>query len=97
MIRGAGLRPPHDDLRLLVAGLAVAGVMLLVILVSAKYNIDLGRYAPSRDALRFYVWAGAISVAIGYMLVRWILGAQRFDDLTGKLLEKIFRASERDS
>jgi hypothetical protein len=86
MIRAAGLRPPHDQLKLLSSGLAIVGVMFLGSLILERFNVD-----QSRDAFQFYLWTGAVFLVIGYVLVRWIVGAKRFDDVANKLLERLFR------
>ncbi len=90
MIRIAGLRPPHDSLKLFGIGTLIACALTFTFLVFARYNVTL----PSRDLLWLYGWIAAASLAIGYTLFRWIVGAQRFDVLLGKLVEKVFRQSE---
>lgn len=101
MVGAADLRPGHDQLKLLGSGLAVVVVLMCMILVSTfisdKYGIDLGRYVRSKGDLSFYVWAAMTSIAIGYSLLRLILGAQRIDRLAGELLVKLFRSSERNN
>ncbi len=91
MIGIAGLRPAGDQLRLFVTGLAFAACFLLVGFLSAKYQIDL----PSRGGLTFYIWASGVCVVIAYLLLRFIIGRKRVDDLTSNVLEKLVRFYQR--
>ena len=91
MIRIAGLRPAGDQLRLFVSGLAFASCFLLVVVLSAKYRTAL----PSRDVLTSYLWATGVGVVIAYLLLRFILGGKRVDDLTSNALEKLARLYQR--
>jgi hypothetical protein len=95
MIGIAGLRPAGDQLRLLGAGLGIVTCILLAIFLSVKYNIDFSKYAPSRGALTFYIWATGVCVVIAYLLLRFIIGRKRVDDLTSKVLEKLVRIYQR--
>jgi hypothetical protein len=96
MIQRAGLRPPGDLLKLWGAGFATVAVLACAVFILAEYNIDFEKYFPSRDELRFAIWATVASLAVGYVLLRLLLGAQRIDHLTGQLLEWVFRNSRRD-
>jgi hypothetical protein len=91
MIGIAGLRPAGDQLRLFVTGLAFAACLLLVGLLSAKYNIDL----PSRGVLYFYICATGVCVVIAYLLLRFVIGRKRVDDWTSHVLEKLVRIYQR--
>jgi hypothetical protein len=95
MIGIAGLRPAGDQLRLFGAGLAIAICFLLVTFLSVKYQIDFSKYAPSRGVLTFYIWAIGVCVVIAYLLLRFIAGKKRADDLTSKVLEKLVRIYQR--
>jgi hypothetical protein len=95
MIGIAGLRPAGDQLRLLGAGLGIVTCILLAIFFSVKYNIDLSKYAPSRGDLAFYIWATGVCVVIVYLLLRFIIGGKRVDDVTSKVLEKLVRIYQR--
>ncbi len=88
MIGAAGLRPPYDNLKLLGTGLAIVCSIVLTIVVSAIYKIDFSKYLPSKEAFGVYVWIAAVSITIGYSLVRWVVGAERFDKVIGKILFK---------
>ena len=89
MIRAAGLRPPYDSLKLLGSGLGVACLVAVATVVVAAYHID--RYLPSKEVFRIYVWISAVSLAIAYSVARWVVGAERFDNLVGKVVLKIMR------
>jgi hypothetical protein len=91
MIRIAGLRPAGDQLRLFVSGLALASCFLLVVFLSAKYRTAL----PSREVLTSYIWATGVGVVIAYLLLQYIIGKQRVDDLTSAALEKLARLYQR--
>ena len=91
MIRIAGLRPANDLLRLLVTALAFAACLLLVVFLLAKYQINL----PSRGVVSFYIWATGTCVVIAYLLLRFIIGRKRVDDITSDVLEKLVRIYQR--
>jgi len=95
MIGIAGLRPAGDQLRLLGAGLGIVTCFLLAIFLPVKYNIDLSKYVPSRGALTFYIWATGLCAAVAYLLLQFIIGKKRVDDLTSKVLEKLVRIYQR--
>jgi len=91
MIGIAGLRPAGDVSRLLATSFAFAACLLLAVFLLAKYQIDL----PSRGAVSFYTWATGICVVIAYLLLRFIIGSKRVDDLTSSVLEKLVRIYQR--
>jgi hypothetical protein len=95
MVKRAGLRPPGDALKLWGTGCAVVtffiAAMLLSFIISDKYRIDVGRYVPSGDLLRLYIWATAVSILIAYGILCFVLGKQRTDGLLGNLFQKLFR------
>ncbi len=93
MIRLAGLRPRGDQLRLFAAGLGIATCLMAWVFVSAKYNIPM----PSLDDLWILVLAVVACLFVGYMLLRFILGGNRTNDLTSKVLEKLVRVYQRVS
>ena len=93
MIRLAGLRPRGDQLRLFAAGLGIVTCILMLTFLSIKYNIPM----PSRGNLGIFVWAVLACLFVGYMLLRFILGRKRTDDLTSKVLEKLVRIYQRVS
>src|ERR1700688_390943 len=91
MIRLAGLHPRGDQLRLFATALGIVVCFLVWIFVSIKYNIPM----PSRDSLGIFVWAVVACSFVAYMLLRFILGRKRADDLTAKALEKMVRIYQR--
>jgi hypothetical protein len=95
MIGTADLRPAGDQLRLFGTALAIVVGFLLVIFLSIKFHIDLSRHAPSRDAIYFFIWATGVCIAITYVLLRFVVGRKRRDELTSKVLETLVRIYQR--
>lgn len=93
MIRLAGLRPRGDQLRLLATGVLIVTVFLIAISLSIKYDIHM----PFRGDLKFFEWVLLTSLFVSYMLLRFIIGAEKTDDLTSALLEKLSRIWRRVS
>jgi hypothetical protein len=93
MIRLAGLRPRGDQLRLFAVGFGIVAFILVWTFIGIKYNIPV----PSRGNLGIFVWAVLACLFVAYMLLRFILGRKRADDLTSKLLEKLVRIYQRVS
>ena len=93
MIRLASLRPRGDQLRLLATGLGIVTVILMTILLSIKYDI----HTPSRSDLGIFVWVFLACLFVSYMLLRFIIGAKKADDLTSTVLEKLSRVWQRVS
>ena len=91
MIRLAGLRPRGDQLRLFATALGIVGCFFVWIFISIKYNIPV----PSRGSLGIFVWAFVACSFVAYMLLRFILGRKRADELTSKALEKMVRIYQR--
>ncbi|HEX3353708.1 MAG TPA: hypothetical protein VHS34_12865 [Terriglobales bacterium] len=91
MIRLARLRPRGDQLRLFATALGIVVCHLVWIFFSIKYNIPV----PSRGSLEIFVWAVVASLSIAYMLLRFILGRKRADDLTSTAIEKMVRIFQR--
>jgi len=98
MIRLAGLRPRHDQLKLFVTGLSIVAVTLGGMFLSIKYDVHLPRFAKRLNlhaSLREYVWAILVCVFVAYQLLRLTIGAKRTDDLTSKALRSFARVSNR--
>jgi hypothetical protein len=93
MIRLAGLRPRRDRLRLLTTGLGIVTVFLTAIFLAIKYDI----HVPFGGDLKFFEWVLLTSLFVSYMLLRFILGAEKTDDLTSAVLEKLSRIWRRVS
>jgi hypothetical protein len=98
MIRLAGLRPRHDQLKLLVTGLAVVALLLGGMFLSIKYDLHLPKFARRLNlhaSLGEYMWAFAVCAFILYQSLRFIIGAKKTDDLTSKALRAFARVSNR--
>jgi hypothetical protein len=93
MIRLAGLRPRGDRQRLFATGLGIVTCILIWTFLWIKYNIPM----PSRGAFEVFVWAALCLLFIAFMLLRFVLGRKRADDLTSKVLEKLVRLCQRVS
>jgi hypothetical protein len=93
MIRLAGLRPRGDQLRLFASAFGIVAFILMWTFFSIKHNIPL----PTRGNLGIFVWAIVACLFFVYMLLRFILGTKRADDLTSKMLEKLVRIYQRVS
>jgi hypothetical protein len=93
MIRLAGLRPRGDQLRLFAVGLGIVACILVWTFIGIKYNIPV----PSRGNLGIFVWAVFACLFVAYMLLRFILGRKKADDLTSRMLEKLVRIYQRVS
>ena len=93
MIRLADLRPRGDQLRLLGTGLGIVTVILIAIFLSIKYDI----HTPSRRDLGVFVWVFLACLFVSYILLRFIIGAKKADDLTSPVLEKLSRIWQRVS
>lgn len=92
MIAIAGLRPAGDQLKLFATGLAVAALLLGSIFLSLKYQIDISKYLPSRDAVRFAFWIAAVFTAIIYLVsYRFIFKQVRKNGQIDKIIEKFAR------
>ena len=93
MVRLAGLRPRGDQLRLFVAGIGIVSCILIWILLSVRYNLPV----PTRGNTGVLLWAVFACLFVVYTLLRFILGAQRTDDLTSTVLERLVRIYQRVS
>lgn len=91
MIGIAGLRPAGDQLRLFGTALAIVVCLLVWVFLSVKYQIRV-----SRDALAFYMWTAGVCVVVAYLVLRFIIGGKRTDDLTSKVMEKVVRIYQRE-
>jgi hypothetical protein len=93
MIRLAGLRPRGDQLRLFATALGIVGCIFIWTFISIKYDIP----APSRGNLAIFIWAVLACLFLAFMLLRFIVGKTRTDDLTSKALQKLARIYQRVS
>ena len=103
MIGQAGLRPRGDRLKLWVTGLAVAIGLLLVMAIADKYNLRLGHHGRGGPVLAWddshdvfmWMWLAAFVSACLYLILRWILGEKRLNELTASVLCAIFKSRKR--
>ncbi len=98
MIRLAGLRPRHDQLKLFGAALGIVSLMLAGIFLSVKYDTHLPGFARRLSlhaSLGEYIWVAAVCLFIAYQLLRLVIGARRTDDLTSKALRAFARGANR--
>ena len=68
MVNQAGLRPRHNQLKLLAAGIGIVAVILCAQLVAfflrEKYGADLSGDWPSGEKLGFTAWIVALGLAV---------------------------------
>jgi hypothetical protein len=103
MIGQAELRPRGDRLKLWVTGLAVAVGLLLVMAIADKYTLHLGHHRRGRPVLAWddshdvfmWMWLAAFVSACLYLILRWILGEKRLNELTASVLCAIFKSRKR--
>jgi hypothetical protein len=93
MIRLAGLQPRGDQLRLFATGLGIVTFILMWTFLGTKYNIPI----PSRGNRGVFAWAVLCLLFVCYTLLRFILGRNRTDEFTSKVLEKLVRIYQRVS
>jgi hypothetical protein len=86
MIGIAGLRPAGDQLRLFGTALAIVACLLLWVFLSVKHQIHV-----SRDALAFYMWTAGVCVVVAYLVLRFIVGGKRTDELTSNVMETVVK------
>ena len=89
------IRPPGDQLKLLISGIAVAGALVGVSFLTAKHNVDLDKYLRPIEWLRLIVWGTAAGIAIVYTALRLLLDRQRMDNLYVKIVEAVFAPASR--
>jgi hypothetical protein len=87
MIRLAGLWPRGDQLRFFAAGLGIVTCILMWVFLSIKHNI----HVLSRGSLGIVLSAIVACLFVAYLLLRFILGSKKADDLTSMVLEKLVR------
>jgi hypothetical protein len=100
MIAQAGLRPPGDRLKLWTTGLVVVITIFAGGVLNDRYNLDLGRFWPSKETigrLWFLAWIAAVVVAVLYAFLRTALGPERTADLTNRVLFKLFGTAQPNS
>lgn len=91
MIGIAGLRPAGDQLRLFGTALAIVACLLLWVFLSVKHQIHV-----SRDALAFYMWTAGVCVVVAYLVLRFIVGGKRTDELTSNVMETVVKIYQRE-
>jgi hypothetical protein len=95
MIGIADLRPAGDQLRLFGTALAIVVCFMLVLFLSIKYQIDLSKYLGSKYDRAFFLWIAGVCVTVVYLLLRFVLGGKRTDDLTSRALVAFARFFQR--
>jgi hypothetical protein len=95
MIGIAGLRPAGDQLRLFGTALAIVICFMLVLFLSIKYQIEPSKYLGTKRDRAFFFWITGVCVTGVYLLLRFVLGGKRTDDLTAKALEEFARVFQR--
>ena len=98
MFRLAGLRPRHDQLKLLLTSLAIVALLLGGIFLSIKYDAHAPKFARRLNlhaSPREYIWAFLVCIFIAYQLLRFVLGAKKTDDLTSKAIRVHARVANR--
>ena len=95
MIGIAGLRPAGDQLRLFGTALAIVTCFMLVLFLCIKYQIDPSKYLGTKYDRAFFLWITGICVTVVYLLLRFVLGGKRTDDLTSKALAAFARVFQR--
>lgn len=89
MIQSARLRPRGDQLRLFSTGLAIVTLLLALDFISTKYNISM----PSPESL----WVVLAGLVVAYVLLRFIFGSKRTDEIISKVVERLVRICQRVS
>lgn len=83
----AAVRPPHDRLKLWATAFALVAAFTGVSLVAGRYNIELGKYIPSRSDFDLYLWVGMMSV-FALLVLGSAFGDARFTNFIYRLVEK---------
>lgn len=92
MIGQAGLRPPHDQLKLFLWALVVIAAFAGWFFISTKYN--LGRYFPSQKVMGKLLFAGWLAViALGILN---LLAPKRTSNVVNKISAKLFARRHGD-
>jgi hypothetical protein len=84
-------RPPADWLRLIIAAVSVAALIVASRIVLARY---VG-HAPSADEEVPYLWAAAVAAALGYSAARAWWGADPVDRIFNRVLEWLLPGPKR--
>jgi hypothetical protein len=93
---GATLRPHRVLWRLWGAGLAGMTLFVSFAWIMAKIFPDSGYHPiPGTSPLGFYIWAAMVCVAVLYGLMRFLVGARKFDHISADAVEWIFGMSKR--
>jgi hypothetical protein len=86
MIGQAGLRPPHDQLKLFLWALVVIAAFAGGVFISTKYNF--GRYFPSQSVMGKLIFAGWLAViAMGILN---LLAPKQTSNVVNKISAKLF-------
>lgn len=88
MIQSAALRPRGDQLKLFATGLGIVALLIAWDFISPKYNVPV----PSRD----FLWVVVAGLSVAYLLLRFIFGTKKTDEVASKVLERIARILARE-
>lgn len=95
IIRKAGLRPRHDQLKLLGAGVGIVVLLVCVefisLSVSKRYRIDLRDYWPSAEKLGFFVWVAVLILAVLATLLYYASRSKLLGGTLGQFVRKLSR------
>jgi hypothetical protein len=103
MVRAAGLRPRHDQLKLFLTALGIVAILLSGLLISAKYNLHLPsrgyRQNEPRGTMRVslseYLWLLMACLFVVYQLLRLTIGEKRTDEIFNWTMKKFARLSNK--
>ncbi len=92
MIGQAGVRPPHDRLKLWATGLALVGAFVAWLFISHEYK--LARYFPSQRVMGKLIFAGWLAViALGILN---LLAPKQTSYVVNKISAKLFARRSGD-
>jgi hypothetical protein len=75
MIARAHLRPRWDVLKLLSTAILIVCVLMGTIVLLDKLGVE----PSTRDASAFWTWVTLLTLAVGYCLIRLMVGKDKFD------------------
>jgi hypothetical protein len=88
-------RPPWDLLKLWGTGITVVTLFASLVWFINKLFPDKNLPPDTKGLLAFAYWLALVCVIALYSLLRFLIGARRFDDMSARALEWIFGVSRR--